>query len=75
MLGSRSVGPQIRGENRVRPPTRGGGVRLVPPAGAHVVCETTDTDDLQTLVDVRLIAYSDGEYDTIRDAAEAVRFR
>jgi O-acetyl-ADP-ribose deacetylase (regulator of RNase III) len=42
-------------------------------AGARIICETIDAYDPDSLDDVRLIAYSDDEYDTIRRVADEVR--
>ncbi|WP_227374065.1 macro domain-containing protein [Haladaptatus halobius] len=41
--------------------------------GARTVCEEIARYDAGSLVDVRVIAYGDGEYETIRDVAEDVR--
>jgi O-acetyl-ADP-ribose deacetylase (regulator of RNase III) len=41
--------------------------------GARIICETIDAYDPDSLDDVRLIAYSDDEYDTIRRVADEVR--
>jgi O-acetyl-ADP-ribose deacetylase (regulator of RNase III) len=40
--------------------------------GAGIIAETIDGYEPDSLTDVRLIAYSDEEYETIRDAAAAV---
>jgi len=41
--------------------------------GARIICEVIDGYEPDTLADVRFIAYADAEYETIREAAEAVR--
>ncbi|WP_256391047.1 macro domain-containing protein [Natronoarchaeum rubrum] len=41
--------------------------------GARIVCEAIDAHEPESLVDVRFIAYSDDEYETIRRVAEDVR--
>jgi O-acetyl-ADP-ribose deacetylase (regulator of RNase III) len=41
--------------------------------GARIVCEAVDTYEATTLSDLRLIAYSDEEYETLAEVAEAVR--
>jgi O-acetyl-ADP-ribose deacetylase (regulator of RNase III) len=41
--------------------------------GARIICETIDEYDPETLEDVRLIAYSDEEYETIASVADDVR--
>ena len=41
--------------------------------GARIICETIDGYDPGKLEDVRVIAYSDAEFETIREVAAAVR--
>ncbi|PSP82970.1 Appr-1-p processing protein [Halobacteriales archaeon QS_1_68_17] len=41
--------------------------------GARIICEVVDSDDPETLADVRLIGYSDEEYRTISRVADEVR--
>jgi O-acetyl-ADP-ribose deacetylase (regulator of RNase III) len=41
--------------------------------GARIICEIIDEYDPETLEDVRLIAYSDEEYETIASVADDVR--
>ncbi|WP_430505598.1 macro domain-containing protein [Haloparvum sp. PAK95] len=41
--------------------------------GARVVCEAVDAYDPSGLRDVRVIAYTDGQYETVERVAEAVR--
>ncbi len=41
--------------------------------GARIITEEIDAYDPATLSDVRFIAYSDGEYETVREVADAVR--
>ena len=41
--------------------------------GARIVCEAVDDYEATTLSDVRVIAYSDEEYETLAEVAEAVR--
>ncbi|WP_372912306.1 macro domain-containing protein [Salinigranum sp.] len=43
--------------------------------GARIICEVIDGYEPTTLSDVRVIAYSDEEYETIRDVARGVRGR
>jgi O-acetyl-ADP-ribose deacetylase (regulator of RNase III) len=43
--------------------------------GAQIICEVIDEYEPTALSDVRVIAYSDEEYETIRDAAREVRGR
>lgn len=40
--------------------------------GAELICEEIDRYEPDSLTDVRLIAYSDDEYETLRDVAETV---
>ena len=40
--------------------------------GARIICETVADYDPETLADVRIIAYSDDEFQTIRDVAASV---
>lgn len=40
--------------------------------GARIICETIDEYDPESLEDVRFIAYSDGEYETIREVSESI---
>ncbi|MEF8782248.1 MAG: macro domain-containing protein [Haloarculaceae archaeon] len=40
--------------------------------GARIICSVIDEYDPDSLVDVRFIAYSDDEYETLRDVAERV---
>ncbi|WP_227354065.1 macro domain-containing protein [Haladaptatus salinisoli] len=41
--------------------------------GARIVCGEVARYDAESLADVRVIAYDDEEYETVRDAAEDVR--
>jgi O-acetyl-ADP-ribose deacetylase (regulator of RNase III) len=41
--------------------------------GARLICEVIHSYEPESLADVRLIAYSDEEFETIRDVAETVR--
>ena len=41
--------------------------------GARLICETIRDYEPASLADVRLIAYSDEDFETIRDVADAVR--
>lgn len=41
--------------------------------GARIVCEVLDEFEPDTLQDVRFIAYSDADYETVQRVAEAVR--
>ena len=41
--------------------------------GARIICETIDDFDPDSLSDVRVIAYSGEEYETVRSVADAVR--
>jgi O-acetyl-ADP-ribose deacetylase (regulator of RNase III) len=41
--------------------------------GAKIICETIDDYDPESLRDVRFIAYSDDEVETVRRVADAVR--
>jgi O-acetyl-ADP-ribose deacetylase (regulator of RNase III) len=41
-------------------------------AGARIICEAIEAFDPESLTDVRFIAYSDEEYETIRRVAEEV---
>jgi len=41
--------------------------------GARIIAETIDEYEPDTLADVRCIAYSDAEYETVREAAASVR--
>jgi len=41
--------------------------------GARIICETIDDFDPDSLSDVRFIAYSGEEYETVRSVADAVR--
>ena len=41
--------------------------------GARIICEVVDAYEPETLSDVRFIAYSDADYETIREVAAAVR--
>ncbi|MFC4245811.1 macro domain-containing protein [Natribaculum luteum] len=41
--------------------------------GARIITEEIAAYDPETLSDVRFIAYSDGEYETVREVADAVR--
>ncbi len=43
--------------------------------GAAIICEEVDAFRPRSLDDVRLIAYADDEYETMRDVAERVRRR
>ncbi|AUV81295.1 Appr-1-p processing protein [Salinigranum rubrum] len=43
--------------------------------GARIICEVVDASDPNSLSDVRVIAYSDEEYETIEEVARAVRDR
>lgn len=43
--------------------------------GARLICETIDQYDPESLSDVRLIAYSDEEYQTVQSVADEVRER
>jgi O-acetyl-ADP-ribose deacetylase (regulator of RNase III) len=43
--------------------------------GARIICEVLDEYEPTTLSDVRVIAYSDEEYEIIRDVAREVRGR
>jgi O-acetyl-ADP-ribose deacetylase (regulator of RNase III) len=43
--------------------------------GARVICEVIDEYDPETLSDVRLVAYDESEYETIRRVADEVRGR
>ncbi len=42
-------------------------------AGARIICEEVAAFDPESLSDVRLIAYSDDEYETIRRVADEIR--
>ncbi|PSP99671.1 Appr-1-p processing protein [Halobacteriales archaeon QS_4_70_19] len=41
--------------------------------GARIICEVVDAYEPETLSDVRFIAYSDADYETVREVAAAVR--
>ena len=41
--------------------------------GARIICEAIDAHDPETLDDVRFIAYSDDEYETVRRVSDEVR--
>jgi O-acetyl-ADP-ribose deacetylase (regulator of RNase III) len=41
--------------------------------GAQIIAETIDSYDPDSLEDVRFVAYSDAEYETVRNAVAAVR--
>jgi len=41
--------------------------------GARIICEAIDEYDPDTLSDVRFIAYSDEEFETVRDVAQKVQ--
>ena len=41
--------------------------------GARFVCEAVAAHDATSLTDIRVIAYSEGDYQTLRDVAEAVQ--
>jgi O-acetyl-ADP-ribose deacetylase (regulator of RNase III) len=41
--------------------------------GARIICEVIDAHEPTALTDVRFIAYSDAEYETIRQVADGVR--
>ncbi|MFB6070601.1 MAG: macro domain-containing protein [Halanaeroarchaeum sp.] len=41
--------------------------------GARIICETVQGYDPTSLTEVRFVAYSDGEYETVRRVAEEVR--
>ena len=41
--------------------------------GARIICEEIDAYDPETLSDVRFIAYSDDEYETVRRVSDEVR--
>jgi len=41
--------------------------------GARIICEVIDDYEPDSLRDVRVIGYTDEEYETIREAAESVR--
>jgi O-acetyl-ADP-ribose deacetylase (regulator of RNase III) len=42
-------------------------------AGVRIICETIAAYEPTSLVDVRFVAYSDAEYETVRRVADAVR--
>jgi O-acetyl-ADP-ribose deacetylase (regulator of RNase III) len=44
-------------------------------AGARTICEVVDAYDPTTLADVRFIAYSDAEYETVSEVAREIRGR